>query len=106
LAQIKNIKTRVLTSNLRVKLPVLLLGVVLGTILTGIYLFGSSAIVQAHASYERSNPANNASLPSGQPPQQVQIWFAENIEPQFSEISVVNSTDGQVDVGDIHVQPG
>jgi putative copper export protein/methionine-rich copper-binding protein CopC len=85
---------------------VLLLSIALGALLIGLNLFTSAATVRAHASYERSNPANNASLPSGQPPQQVQVWFAENIEPQFSELTVVNSTDGPVDVGDSHVPPG
>lgn len=59
----------------------------------------------AHAAYVRSDPAADSSLPSGHPPQQVQVWFAENIEERFSEITVINSTDGQVDAGGSHLAP-
>src|SRR4051794_27252493 len=37
--------------------------------------------VFAHANLERSNPPNNAHLPAGKAPTEVQVWFAEVLEP-------------------------
>ncbi|HEX2914683.1 MAG TPA: CopD family protein [Chloroflexia bacterium] len=66
------------------------------------YLIWPSGIAQAHAGYERSDPAANATLPSGQSPAQVQIWFTEQIELRFSEVSVVDKNGTRVDKSDYH----
>lgn len=60
----------------------------------------------AHASYERSNPPANASLPAGQLPAQVQVWFTERIEPNFSELSIFDKNGNRIDAGDSRVAPG
>lgn len=72
----------------------------------GSIFFIQTSPANAHAIYVRSDPVADSSLPSGHPPQQVVVWFAESIELQFSELSVVNSTDAQVDAGDTRLAPG
>src|ERR1044071_5026899 len=59
--------------------------------------------VLAHAILLRSNPAANAVLP--QPPVQVELFFSEAADGTLSDIKVYNSTGGQVDVGDVRVDP-
>lgn len=85
---------------------VLTAGIIPSLILVVLIFFNSPTTVNAHAAYVRSEPQANSTLPAGQPPKQVQVWFAENIEGRFSELSVINSTDSQVDVGDSHVVAG
>ena len=55
----------------------------------------SPAPVLAHASLVRAEPAPNSVL--DQPPSQVVCWFAEAVEPGYSEIKVVDSHGTQVD---------
>ncbi len=57
---------------------------------------------EAHAQYDHSLPAANASLPSGQPPISVQVWFTEEIEPDFSRLQVFNQQKQRVDNSDSH----
>ncbi|EFH86568.1 copper resistance protein CopC [Ktedonobacter racemifer DSM 44963] len=59
----------------------------------------------AHAQYDHSDPAANATLPSGQPPAQVKVWFTERIEPAFSKLEVYNKARQRVDAGDSHMIP-
>jgi putative copper export protein/methionine-rich copper-binding protein CopC len=87
-------------SRANLKWRLLVVGVVTGIMLA---LVSPAATVRAHAGYERSDPAANAHLPAGQPPQQVQVWFGETVEGHFSELSVVNSTNARVDTGASHV---
>jgi copper transport protein len=55
---------------------------------------------QAHAQILRSNPAANSSFESGKPPAQVQIWFTETVEPNFSTIEVYDRDGKRVDLND------
>ena len=57
--------------------------------------------VQAHAAFVRSDPPPNAQLPAHV--HEVTIWFSEPLEPQFSEIQVLNSQGQRVDEGDSRV---
>ncbi|MFW6070709.1 MAG: copper resistance protein CopC, partial [bacterium] len=56
---------------------------------------------QAHAAFVRSDPPPNAELPAHI--HEVTIWFSEPLEPQFSEIQVLNSQGERVDEGDSRV---
>jgi copper transport protein len=60
-------------------------------------------VASAHAGYDHSNPPANSKLPGGQMPKQVQVWFAEAIEPRFSELGVVDKNGVKVDAGDSRV---
>ena len=68
-----------------------------------LYCAGAVTSVSAHALLVRSNPSANAVLE--QPPVQVEIFFSEPLEPELSSISVVDSNNLIVDVGDVRVDP-
>lgn len=61
-------------------------------------------IASAHAILLRSNPSSDALLAS--PPQRVQMWFTEALNPVFSTAVVVNAENKRVDNRDARVSPG
>lgn len=61
------------------------------------------ATAWAHANYVRSDPPANSSLPAGQPPKRVQVWFSEALEPKFSELQIFDNQRQRVDNGDSQV---
>ncbi|OJW04256.1 MAG: hypothetical protein BGO39_10815 [Chloroflexi bacterium 54-19] len=73
-------------------------------LLLGLAVYQAPAAL-AHANYERSLPAANATVPSGQSPAQVQVWFTEDLEARFSELQVVNQNQQRVDTGNSHADP-
>ena len=56
---------------------------------------------QAHAAFLRADPPPNSVLPEHT--HQVTIWFSEPLEPDFSEIQVLNTQGEQVDSGNSEV---
>ena len=58
----------------------------------------------AHAVLVRSSPPARASL--ARPPERVQLWFNERLEPAYSRVSVWDRGGQQVDAGDAAVDPG
>ncbi len=67
---------------------------------TGLFLM-VSAPVSAHAILLRSDPAKDAVLP--RVPQQVRMWFSEDLNPAFSTVVVVNGANKRIDKRDAHV---
>jgi len=61
------------------------------------------AIASAHAILLRSDPPKDARLNAA--PQQVRMWFSEDLNPAFSTAVVVNAQNEQVDQKDAHVSP-
>ena len=59
--------------------------------------------VSAHAVLLRSNPQANAVL--DKTPVQVELFFSEPLEPKLSLISVIDSNNVVMDVGDVRVDP-
>ena len=59
---------------------------------------------EAHAILLRSNPPKDAILNAA--PDQVQMWFSEDLNPTFSTAVVVNASNQRVDAGDAHVVAG
>jgi methionine-rich copper-binding protein CopC len=58
----------------------------------------------AHAVLVRSSPPARASL--ARPPERVQLWFNERLEPAYSRVSVWDRGGQQVDAGDAAIDPG
>lgn len=58
---------------------------------------------EAHAILLRSDPAQNAVLPVA--PDQVRMWFSEELNATLSTAVVVNEGQTHVDIGDAHVSP-
>jgi len=59
---------------------------------------------EAHAILLRSDPAKDAILNAA--PDQVRMWFSEDLNPTFSTAVVVNASNRRVDAGDAHVATG
>ena len=57
----------------------------------------------SHAVLVRSIPAARAVL--SRPPDRVQLWFSERVEPAFSSASVWSAAGAQVDRQDARVDP-
>ncbi len=57
----------------------------------------------AHAVLTRSTPPSRATLSA--PPERVQLWFNERLEPAYSSASVWSAAGAQVDRGDARVSP-
>src|SRR5688572_30689526 len=74
-------------------------GVVLATLLLG----GSTRPAQAHALYEKSQPATGAQLET---PGQIQVWFTEAVESGLSGLEVLDTSRRRVDLQDTHLAPG
>jgi methionine-rich copper-binding protein CopC len=51
----------------------------------------------------RSSPARRAVLT--RPPDRVQLWFNERLEPAFSRVTVTDASGQAVDLGDVVVGP-
>src|SRR6266487_1666051 len=77
----------------------LLIGVPLAVCLTLLF----PAIASAHAILLRSDPAKDSVLSIA--PQQVRMWFSEDLNPAFSTVVVVNGENKRVDKQDAHVSP-
>ncbi|HJT56464.1 MAG TPA: copper resistance protein CopC [Ktedonobacteraceae bacterium] len=58
-------------------------------------------IASAHAILLRSDPTKDAVLNAA--PQQVRMWFSEDLNPAFTTAQVVNGQNVRVDKGDAHV---
>jgi copper transport protein len=70
-----------------------------------VLLYSAFAVpsVSAHALLVRSNPLANEVL--AQPPVQVELFFSEAVEEKLSTIKVYDTNGGEVDVGDVRVDP-
>jgi copper transport protein len=84
------IHTRSLRRALLISVPLALLAMLL-----------LPAVASANSSLLRSNPVGNALLSA--PPQRVQMWFTEDLNPVFSTAVVVNAANKRVDNGDARV---
>lgn len=62
-----------------------------------------SADVWAHATLVRSVPADGALL--AEAPQEVRLWFNENISPQFSSAQLLNTNNQPVQLAGIRTDP-
>src|SRR5882724_4506141 len=67
-----------------------------------VLLFTSTAF--AHGRLVRSQPAANSTLNAA--PQRVELWFSEELEPNFSKINVTNKDGKQVGRGDATLAEG
>jgi methionine-rich copper-binding protein CopC len=66
-------------------------------LLAGSFTFAPDRVL-AHANLARSEPSPGSVL--AQPPDKVTIWFTEPLEPEFSEIRVLDVRGERADNGD------
>ena len=67
-------------------------------------VLGVGTSADAHAFLIRSAPTARAALV--RPPERVQLWFNERLEPAYSKVSVWDGGGQQVDARDGAVDPG
>lgn len=58
---------------------------------------------EPHAFLVKSSPARRAAL--NHPPERVELWFNEALEPAYSSVAVTNAADVRVDLRDSAVGP-
>jgi len=62
-----------------------------------------SGVARAHAFIDHADPAAGGKVQKS--PNEVRIWFTEEIEPGFSNIKVLDGNGKQIDKGDTHADP-
>jgi methionine-rich copper-binding protein CopC len=63
-----------------------------------------AASASAHAFLDHASPGVGSSVPA--PPAAVMIWFTQDLEPAFSDMTVTNATGQRVDAGKAQVPQG
>jgi copper resistance protein C len=58
----------------------------------------------AHAFLDHASPAVGSAVP--QAPAVVTLWFTQDLEPAFSNVSVTNAAGQRVDLGNAKIPPG
>jgi copper resistance protein C len=64
-------------------------------------ILAGTAGLEAHAFLKRAEPGVGSTVQTS--PNEVRIWFTENIEPAFSSIQVFNASGKEVDRRDVHL---
>jgi len=64
----------------------------------------ASRLVYAHAFLDHAAPAVGSAVRTS--PEQVKLWFTQQLEPAFSTVRVVDRSNKRVDRGDAKVDPG
>jgi copper resistance protein C len=64
----------------------------------------SAPPAQAHAFLDHASPAVGSSVPTAPPV--VTLWFTQDLEPAFSEVTVTNEAGLRVDLGNAHIPQG
>ena len=59
------------------------------------------AHLEGHAFLKQAEPAVGSTVQ--QSPNEVRVWFTENIEPAFSRIQVFNASGQEMDKRDVHL---
>ncbi len=73
----------------------------LAVAVVAVWALGRGAFAHAHALLEHSAPAAGASVQAS--PQQMKLWFSDELEPAFSTIRVIDAGGRRVDRNDVHV---
>ena len=64
----------------------------------------AAAEAQAHAFLDHASPAVGSSVPAA--PTVVTLWFTQDLEPAFSNVTVTNEAGQRVDLGSARIPPG
>src|SRR6185437_13412779 len=81
-----------------------LLVIVVIAVITSVIVIPNIPNSYAHASVERSNPAESQSLSA--PPTKVDVYFSDPVDIKFSEIKVLDSDGKQIQENDLHYIDG
>ncbi|HYZ40182.1 MAG TPA: copper resistance CopC family protein, partial [Stellaceae bacterium] len=64
----------------------------------------SSSAARAHAFLDHASPAVGSSVPTSPPV--VTLWFTQDLEPAFSDVTVTNEAGQRVDLGNARIPAG
>jgi methionine-rich copper-binding protein CopC len=70
--------------------------------LAGAMVSSLTAAAEAHAFLDHAAPAVGSTTPS---PSALTLWFTEEVEPAFSDVTVTNAAGDRVDAGKIAIDP-
>jgi copper resistance protein C len=70
----------------------------------GAAALGTPAGAKAHAFLDHASPAVGSSVPTA--PTVVTIWFTQDLEPAFSNVTVTNQAGQRVDLGNAKIPAG
>ena len=76
---------------------------VLRAVIVGATLLLGAGAAGGHAFLERAEPRVGSTVRTA--PNQVRVWFTENLEPAFSTLEVWNQDGKRVDAGTAEVSP-
>lgn len=78
---------RIISTNLKLLIPAALIA------------FGMPSMVSAHAVLVESEPKAESIVHA--PPDQIKIWFNENVASEFKSLTVINSSGKRIDNNDV-----
>ena len=70
----------------------------------GAVAYGAAPSVWAHAFLDHANPAVGSSVPTS--PSNLTLWFTQDLEPAFSDVTVTNEAGQRVDLGNAQIPQG
>ena len=73
------------------------------TLVVGAVALGAAPPLQAHAFLDHASPAVGSSVSTA--PTVVTLWFTEDLEPAFSNVTVMNEAGQRVDLGNARIPP-
>src|SRR6516162_7643726 len=74
------------------------------TFVVGVLALGTSLPLQAHAFLDHASPAVGSLVPAAPPI--VTLWFTQDLEPAFSDVTVTNEAGQRVDLGNAQIPQG
>ena len=73
-------------------------------LVAGTAVFDAAPLALAHAFLDHASPAVGSSVPASPPV--VTLWFTQDLEPAFSEVTVTNDAGQRVDLGNARIPQG
>jgi len=73
-------------------------------LVAGAVTIGIAPAALAHAFLDHASPAVGSSVPTA--PQTVTLWFTQDLESAFSEVTVTNEAGQRVDLGSAQIPQG
>jgi methionine-rich copper-binding protein CopC len=67
-------------------------------------LIAATPAAQAHAFLDHASPAVGSAVPA--PPSAVTLWFTQDLEPAFSNVTVTDQAGQRVDLGNVQIPQG
>jgi copper resistance protein C len=73
-------------------------------LVAGTVAIGTAPSARAHAFLDHASPAVGSSVPTAPPV--VTLWFTQDLEPAFVDVTVTNEAGQRVDLGNAHIPQG